>query len=252
LLGDVSMAISNTEALLKEILEDLKKQGDLKKEILTELKPVSRRQRFLEWSKHPVLLLVLGSVLGGWLTSCYQRREWTRQHLVLTEQQEYERKQQQEELKRKQKTELMIAIRDEALESIINAHSAAQSAVRPLLYEDARTYMGNESWEIAKFKVTQKIEMAFSADAQQKFKDISEAKTPKDNYIFIDVNNILAAARKTPGMLNETRKIIKQQSKQYRDYKDAIRQNVLAPVVKVKEKTKELMALLQKEIDDAI
>jgi hypothetical protein len=257
------MGKPNNEVLLQEITDELKKQSDLKKDILTELKPTSSFQSFLEASKHPVILIILGSVLGAWLSSCYQKREWNRQNAVLTAQQLYARQQEKEELSRKQKIAQMIAIRDEALESIIDAHSAAQSAVRPLLYEDAATYMAkekdrakewekaNETWQVARFKLTQKIEMAFSEGAQQKVKEIAEAKTPKDNFIFIDVSNLLAEARKKPVMLNETRNPFKEQSKEYRDYKEAIRANVLMPIVDVKAKTKELMIILKKEIENA-
>lgn len=232
-------------ALLEEILADLKKQGDLKKELLRELKPPGRGETLLEIGRHPVILLILGSLFGGWLSSCYQSREWDRQQQVLSQ---------------KQKVEQKLATRDQIVEGIINAHAAAQSAVRPIFYESSASYAArdkdrseawdkaNAEWQITRFRLTQKAELYFGDAVCTKLKEIVDQPNQTGNPVYVDINNILALVRQNPSVLDEGVKAPEAQSQAYKDLKDNIRKNVLTRLSTMKNQSKELMRLMQEEI----
>lgn len=237
---------SPSAKLLQEILDDLKKQGTLKKEILDELKPRSRGAELWELSRHPIILLILGSLFGGWLSSCYQSREWNRQQLQLREKQIVEQK---------------IATRDAFINAIIEAHAAAESAVRPMFYENSVTFAANEkdrvktwdeaskNWQHARLKLTDQVERYFkNPEIKAKFLEIAALKNAKGNSLFVEVNNALSQARANPSLLNESEKSFEQQSQDYKDFKNTIRDNVFKLISEAMAKTRELRELMQAEI----
>lgn len=232
--------------IIEEIRAELKTQSGLKKDIVNELKPTSLKTELMELSKHPVLLLLLGSVLGGWLSSCYQQREWNRQQDLLTE---------------KQKIEKKVATRDEVTDSIVEAYSAAEAAVRPFFYENAATFAAAEKdrekewadaskkWQHARLKLGQKLELHFtSSDIKKKFEEILDLNK-NGNSVFVEVNNALGTVKSAPKVLNESIKPVEKQSTEYTELKKRIRSNVLEMTTQAMVKTKELRDLMQKEIE---
>jgi hypothetical protein len=79
------------EYLKKTILEEIGVET-LKKEVLDELK--KSRSKFNEFGKHPAILLLLGFIFtttgGTIISSCYQRKEWSRQQTYLVQQRRLE------------------------------------------------------------------------------------------------------------------------------------------------------------------
>ena len=235
------------QALITEIRNELKNQNSLKKEVLNELKPSDFKTEFWEVTKHPVILLIIGSIFGGWLSSCYQQREWDRQQVQLSE---------------KQRVEKKIATRDEATDSIIEAYSAAESAVRPFFYENAKTFAMNEKdrakewsdaskkWQHARLKLLQKLDLYFTdPEVRKKFVEIIELKNESGNSLFVEVNNAFGSVKTRLLLLNESSKAVEEQSKEYKELKDWIRNNVMAMITQGMAKTKELRDLMQKEIE---
>lgn len=241
---------SATEArrvLLEEIRTELKTQSGLKKEILNELKPDDLQTRVLEWTRHPVLLLLLGSLFGGWLSSCYQEREWKRQQDVLSEKQRIEKK---------------ASTRDEVTDAIVEAYSASESAVRPVFYENATTFAAGETerakewaeaskkWQHARLKFLQKLDLYFTnPDIKKKFVEIIESTNKNGNSLFVEVNNVLGTVKNQPDLLNESGKPVEQQSQEYIALKNRIRENILAMTTEAMGKTRELRELMQREIE---
>lgn len=233
--------------ILEEIRDDVRKQSDLKDELLQELKVKSGWTTFSNFAKHPVILLALGSLLGAWLTARYQSREWDRQ---------------QSSLEQRHKIEEKIVVRDEVIAAVIQAHAAAQSAIKPIFYEDASTFLAKEpertkewdkesqAWSIARSRIEQKLELYFNDSRRQaKLAEILDAKNEKGNLIFVEVNNTLARVRKNPKILNQN--IIQdaqKQSQEFKDLKSSIRKNILTPIEQVKIETKNLMQIMQDEI----
>jgi hypothetical protein len=252
--ADVSQAPTEKEirterkrVLIDEIRTELKTQAGLKKEILSELKPTSFKTEFLEFTKHPVLLLIIGAVFGGYLSSCYQHREWNRQ---------------QKQLSEKQRIETKITTRDEVTDSIIEAYSAAESAVRPFFYENAKTFTAVEEdrekewadatrkWQHARLKLRQKLDLYFTDPAiQAKFAEIVDLTNKNGNLLFVEVNNALGTVKSNPTLLNESTKPVAKQSSQYTELKEGIRQNILGMTTQAMPKTKELRVLMQQEIE---
>ena len=233
--------------LLEEIRAELKTQSGLKKDILNELKPSDFKTRVLEWTKHPVLLILIGSAFGGWLSSCYQDREWHTQQNVISEKQRIEKK---------------STTRDEVTDSIIEAYSAAESAVRPIFYENATTFAAGEAdrakewaeaskkWQHARLKLTQKLDLYFTdPEIKKKFGEIIEATNKNGNSPFVEVNNALGTVKNKPQLLNESVKPLKQQSEEYKALKTSIRENILAMITEAMNKTRELHTLMQREIE---
>jgi hypothetical protein len=234
-------------AVIEEIRTELKTQSGLKKDILNDLKPTSLKTQLLEWSKHPVLLLLLGSALGGWLSSCYQKREWNRQQGLLAE---------------KQKIEKKISMRDEVTDSIIEAYGAAETAVRPFFYENAATFAAAEKdrekewaeaskkWQHARLKLRQKLDLYFTdPNIKNKFMEIIDSTNQNGNSLFVEVNNALGAVKSKPAVLDESVKPLQQQSPEYIALKERIRANVLAMTTQAMVKTRELRDLMQQEIE---
>ncbi|MBC8029123.1 MAG: hypothetical protein H7Z16_03350 [Pyrinomonadaceae bacterium] len=218
----------------------------MKKEILAELTPKSFKSDILEITRHPIILLIIGSIFGGWLSSCYQSREWNRQ---------------QQELTQKQKVEKKLAARDETIDAIIEAHAAAEAAVRPLIYENMVTFVTNDKdrvkerseaskkWQKERLRLSQNLALYFTDPAiRAKFSEIIDLKNPKGNLLFVEVNNIVAAAKENPELLDESAKPFGKQSAKYRAFKEAIRDNVFALTPIAMKKTIELRELMQKEI----
>lgn len=233
--------------LIEEIRTELKTQTGLKKEILSDLKPTSFKTEILEFTKHPVLLLIIGSLFGGWLSSCYQHREWNRQ---------------QKQLSEKQRIEKKISTRDEVTDSIIEAYSAAESAVRPFFYENAATFKAAEKdrekewaeatkkWQHARLKHRQKLDLYFTdPNIQKKFVEIIELTNQNGNLLFVEVNNALGTVRSKPTLLNESTKSIGKQSTKYIELKEGIRKNIMAMTTQALGKAKELHDLMQQEIE---
>lgn len=233
--------------LIDEIRTELKSQTGLKKEILSELKPTSFKTEFLELTKHPVLLLIIGSLFGGWLSSCYQHREWNRQ---------------QKQLSEKQRIETKIKTRDDVTDSIIEAYSAAESAVRPFFYENAATFKAAEKdrekdwaeatkkWQQAKLKLGQKLDLYFTdKKIQEKFEEIVDLSNKKGNLLFVEVNNALGTVKSKPGLLDESTKPVDKQSPKYIQLKEEIRENIMGMTSEGMKKTKELHDLMQQEIE---
>jgi hypothetical protein len=233
--------------LIDEIRTELKTQTGLKKEILSELKPTSFKTEFLELTKHPVLLLIIGSLFGGWLSSCYQHREWNRQ---------------QKQLSEKQRIETKIKTRDEVTDSIIEAYSAAESAVLPFFYENAPTFKAAEKdrenqwaeatrkWQQARLKLGQKLDLYFTdSRIQAKFGEIVNLANKKGNLLFVEVNNALGTVKSKPDLLNESTKPVDKQSAKYIELKQGIRDNIMAMTSEGMKKTKELHDLMQQEIE---
>jgi hypothetical protein len=237
--------------LLQTIREDLKRQEDLKREILAGLKAPPKRSNLFEIAKHPLLLLLVGSFIGAWITSRYQSGEWYRQQHVLEQHQQIEQK---------------VLVRDQIVDSLIQAHSAAQSAVRPLFYENAASFKANElerikawdkenqAWQTAESNIQQKLALYFKdATAQSKFKEIVECRNEQNefnNTIFVEVNNVINIVRKKPTILNENDQTdFKKQSEEFRKLKTRVRENILQPIETVRFKTKELLEIMQAEIE---
>jgi hypothetical protein len=244
---DEEIRAEQRRILIEEIRTELENQTGLKKEILTELKPTSLKTELVELSKHPVLLLIIGSLFGGWLSSCYQHREWNRQ---------------QKQLSEKQRIEKKISTRDEVTDSIIEAYSAAESAVRPFFYENATTFAAAEKdrekewadatkkWQHARLKLRQKIDLYFADPAiETKFVEIIESTNKKGNLLFVEVNNALGMVKSKPTVLDESNKPVGEQSAEYIALKDGIRENIMAMTTQIRGKTKELHELMQKEIE---
>jgi hypothetical protein len=245
--SDEEIRAERKRALIDEVRTELKTQSGLKKEILSELKPTSFKTEFLEWSKHPVLLLLIGSLFGGWLSSCYQKREWNRQ---------------QAQLKEKQRIEKKITTRDEVTDSIIEAYSAAENAVRPLFYENGATFSTAEKdrekewaeatkkWQHARLKIRQKLDLYFTdPNIQAKFVEIIESTNQNGNLLFVEVNNALGRVKSQPALLDESTKPVNEQSEAYIQLKEAVRNNILAMTKQAMSKTKELRDLMQNEIE---
>jgi hypothetical protein len=236
------------KAILEEIRAELKTQSGLKKEILTELKPTDWKTQVLELTKHPVLLLILGSIFGGWLSSCYQQREWDRQQNQLSNKQEIEKK---------------ITTRDEVTDSIIEAYSAAESAVRPFFYDNAKTFTAGEAdrakewneaskkWRNARLKLQQKLDLYFAnPEIKNKFVEIVDLKGKSENSLFVDVNNVLGIMNNHPELLDESSKSDDKQSDEYKALKKQIRDNILSRTTLAMSKTRELRVLMQDEIEN--
>lgn len=236
-----------TRTLLEEIRNDLKTQNSLKRDVINELKPSSLKTELLEWTKHPVLLLIIGSVLGGWLSSCYQKREWNRQQDLISEKQRIEKK---------------TNTRDEVTDSIIEAYGAAETAVRPLFYENATTFAASEKdrekewsdaskkWQHARLKLIQKLDLDFTdPNIKNKFVEIINSKNKNDNLLFVEVNNVLGTVKSQPTLLNESIKPVEEQSQEYLALKERIRTNILGMTTQVMKMTKELRDLMQQEIE---
>jgi hypothetical protein len=240
-------ATESRRVLLEEIRAELETQSGLKKEILNELKPTRFTTQLLEFLKHPVLLLIIGSAFGGWLSSCYQKREWNRQ---------------QQELAQKQRIEKKISTRDEVTDSIIEAYSAAESAVGSIFYENAATFKTNEKdrakewaeasrkWRDARLKLSQKLDLYFvDPNIRTKFAEIAELTNKKGNSVFVEVNNELGTVKDHREVLNESVKDVEQQSKQYKELKTRIRKNILEMTSSAMKMTRELRDLMQQEIE---
>ncbi len=79
----LSSTDNEKESLIKEILQELKDKEYLKSEILKELKLPNDKKSLSNFIQHPLFLLFLGfiltGILGTWLTSFYQKRDWERQ-----------------------------------------------------------------------------------------------------------------------------------------------------------------------------
>lgn len=74
------------ETLKQEVLVELEKQA-LKKEIVQDLQPTAWNASLARFAQHPAFLLfisfALTGLIGSWLTSSWQSREWDRQQLRL-------------------------------------------------------------------------------------------------------------------------------------------------------------------------
>lgn len=246
--GTTTPPVDPKVTLLQEIRDDLRKQGDLKKDLLKEIKPAGKFSTLLEISKHPVFLLILGSLFGGLLSSCYQHREWRKQQALLQQRQQLEQKR---------------AVRDEIVGALVDAYSAAQSAVRPLFYENTATYTAivaertkewdkaSLSWQINRTKIEQKLALYFKTlKAQEKLNEITEIHAPESNLLFVEVNNALGKIKANPQLLDENNKKFEEQSKDFTDFKDSVRKKILEPVAVFRIKTKEMLQILQDEIQD--
>jgi hypothetical protein len=81
------------QRLKASILEELRKQDALKRDVLAEL---NRRRSFAQVLQHPAALLVLGflftSVLGARFSAYWQSQEWHRQQALQTRQRALEQK----------------------------------------------------------------------------------------------------------------------------------------------------------------
>lgn len=71
------------EVLIQEILDELQGKEYLKNEILKELKLPNDKKPLSNFIQQPLFLLFLGfiltGILGAWLISYYQKRDWERQ-----------------------------------------------------------------------------------------------------------------------------------------------------------------------------
>ena len=233
-------------AVLQEISAELKKQSELKKEILAEVKPRSWLTTVLDVTKHPILLLALGSVLGTVLTSRYQAREWDRQQHVLQE---------------RQKADQKVDAQNQIIEELVEAYAAARNAVRPLFYEDAATFKSkaddrlkewdkaSQKWQVSQARLEQRLADFFKdPNARSKLREVLNLRNPRGNPVFVEVNNVLGTIRQNPIILDQNVKPATTQSPDLKEFRDNIRHNILIPTDEARTKIDELKQLLQTEI----
>lgn len=190
----------NKEDLKKEILEELSRET-LKKDILKEIEEKNPKFSLLKLAQHPFVLLILGFILtgiiGNWITSSWQSREWSRQQTV----QSSEWNRQQLRLVQIREIEQKYGIIDEVTKEVVEYDSAATDALVTLTWKGNDKRLTDEApdrikhwkkaskdWRIISQRLLQKLIIHFiDPRVQLIFEDSLDKRAQIDN----DVSSLL-------------------------------------------------------------
>lgn len=188
--------LKEREELKNEVLADLKRQ-DLKKEILDELK--RKGSSVGEFLKHPAFILLAGfiltTVMGTWLSSYWQDRQWKGQQEYLKSQSDIERTR----LTRQGLIKEKYDIRDQTIKAIAEASTAAEDMLESFTWqlddsrrttdapERARYWQeASRNWRINSKTLAQKISFRFNKpEVLKTFDHITEIRAAVGNKIQI-------------------------------------------------------------------
>jgi len=148
--------------LKQELLDELRKQDSLKKDLLRELQPVDRGSSFSRFIQHPAILLILGFVftsgIGAGVTYFWQKRE---------------RIESQRQADYKREIEEKHAIAENILRTVAETNTAVEDLVK--LYfnteRDKRVRNQMETERLQYWQTTSRDWRVNSKIIQQKLKD---------------------------------------------------------------------------------
>lgn len=179
---------TDVSALKEALLAELRSQRRLKRQLLEELgRPQSRRADVL---KHPAVLLLLGTLcsglIGAWLTTRWQSREWTRQ-------QEQIRLQKESEVRHALIHDLAMALAETvtACHDVLALSTWRWTPDRQAAEQKSRLdywMTTSRQWRISARVLEQKLRIYYSAEALTAFEAIVDERRRIGN----DITNLIA------------------------------------------------------------